>query len=148
MATKFTRFNVRCTICDEVFLNDYTGRHTKSKHKELNDDGRTAPTTVVVEEDVKQRRMETFFQQKSRTYTAKKRIADEADVENPNARGKSNDQRKKTRLEEADGVTDGLHERAENGRNKFLDIFNTYKIDLEGYVILHLDNHCSHCSTK
>ena len=52
MATKFTRFKVRCTISNEVFLSDYTGRHTKSKHKELDDAGRTPPTTVFVEEDV------------------------------------------------------------------------------------------------
>ena len=34
--------------------------------------------------------------------------------------GKSNDQRRKTRLEEADGVADGLHERAETVGISFL----------------------------
>ena len=116
MATKFTRFNVRCTICHEVFLNDYTSRHTKSKHKELDDAGRIAPTTVVVEEDVKQRRMETFFQSKARAYVAKKRIANEVNVESLKAMGEGNDQSKKTRLEEGDGDLDDQHERTENGR--------------------------------
>ncbi len=105
MATKSTRFNVRCTICNEASLNDYTGRHTKSKHKELDDAGRTAPTTVVVEEDVNQRRIENFFQWKARA-----RTANEANVKSRRATGASNDQSKKTRLEEEDGVADVLNE--------------------------------------
>ena len=116
MATKFTRFNVRCTICNEVFLNDYTGRHTKSKHKELDDAGRTAPTTVVVEEDVNQRRMEAFFQPKGRAYIAKKRQANEENAESRSAVGASDDQSKKTRLEEGDSVADVPNEIVEKGR--------------------------------
>ena len=50
MATNVTRFNVPCTIYD-VFNNDYTARHTKSKHKDLAASGRTAPTSVIVEND-------------------------------------------------------------------------------------------------
>ena len=30
---KAVRFKVRCTLCDEVFQNDYAEKHTKSKHK-------------------------------------------------------------------------------------------------------------------
>ena len=115
MATKFTRFNVRCTICNEIFLNDYTGRHTKSKHKELDDVGRTAPITVVVEEDVNQRTMETFFQLKGRAYVAKERTANKAKLESRSEVSASNDQSKKTRLEERDGVADVLNETAEKG---------------------------------
>ncbi len=111
MATKFTPFKVRCTISNEVFLNDYTGRHTKSKHKELDDAGRTAPTTVFVEEDVNQGRMETFFQRKARA-----RTANEANVESRSATGASNDQSKKTRLEEGDGAADVLNEITGKGR--------------------------------
>ena len=66
MATNVTRFNVRCTICNDVFNNDYTARHTKSKHKDLAASGRTAPTSVIVENDSKQKKMDAFFQSKKR----------------------------------------------------------------------------------
>ena len=47
---KAVRFDVRCTISKEVFQNDYVGRHTKSKHKEVYELGCIAPTTVILEE--------------------------------------------------------------------------------------------------
>ena len=128
MAIKFIRFNVRCTICNEVSLHDYTGRHAKSKHKELDDAGRTASATVVVEEDVNQRRMETFFQPKGRAYIAKKRKANKEKLESRTAVGASNHQSKKTRLEERDGVADVLSETAEKGWFKISCFLKCLKI--------------------
>eukprot|EP00112_Aurelia_sp_Birch-Aquarium-sp1_P022749 Seg652.9 transcript_id=Seg652.9/GoldUCD/mRNA.D3Y31 product="Zinc finger MYM-type protein 1" protein_id=Seg652.9/GoldUCD/D3Y31 len=89
------------------------------------DAGRTAPTTVVVEEDGKQRKMETFFQPKDRAYVVKKRIANEANVANVeslSAMGESNDPSKKIRLEVGDGVADVLNERTENASESENDI--------------------------
>ena len=42
------RSKVRCTVCHdhEVFQNDYVGKHTKSKHKDLHAPGRQAPVTI------------------------------------------------------------------------------------------------------
>ena len=36
------RFNVHCTICKEIFQNDYVEIHTKSNHKDLYAFGRIA----------------------------------------------------------------------------------------------------------
>ena len=59
---KAVRFDVHCTICKEVFQNDYVGRHTKSKHKDIYELGRIAPTTVIlVEGHGLLRTMESFF---------------------------------------------------------------------------------------
>jgi hypothetical protein len=43
------RSKVRCTVCHdhEVFQNDYVGKHTKSKHKDLHAPGRQAPVTEL-----------------------------------------------------------------------------------------------------
>ena len=59
---KAVRFDVRCTICKEVFQNDYVGRHTKSKHKDVYELGCIAPTTVILEVGhALLRTMESFF---------------------------------------------------------------------------------------
>ena len=59
---KAVRYNLRCTICKEVFQNDYVERHTKSKHKDLHSFSRIAPTTVILEEDHgRLRTMDSFF---------------------------------------------------------------------------------------
>ena len=42
------RFNVRCTLCNEVFQNDYITRHAKSMHKDLHNSGRSAPTQSLM----------------------------------------------------------------------------------------------------
>jgi hypothetical protein len=39
-------FKVRCTVCHEVFQNEYVGKHTKSKHKAS---GRQAPVTIELD---------------------------------------------------------------------------------------------------
>ena len=66
MATNVTRFNVRRTICNDVFNNDYTARHNKSKHKDLAASGRTAPTSVLVKNDSKKKKKDAFFKSKKR----------------------------------------------------------------------------------
>jgi hypothetical protein len=43
---KAVHFKVCCTVCHEVFQNDYVGKHTKSKHKDLHMSGRQAPVTI------------------------------------------------------------------------------------------------------
>jgi hypothetical protein len=43
------RCKVRCTVCHEVFQNDYVGKHTKSKHKDLHAPGRKAPVTIELD---------------------------------------------------------------------------------------------------
>ena len=47
---KAIRFKVRCTICHEVFQNDYVRKHTKCKHKDLHVTGRLAPVTIEVDQ--------------------------------------------------------------------------------------------------
>ena len=42
---KAVRYEVRCTICHEVFQNDCVGKHTKSEPKDLHASGRQALTT-------------------------------------------------------------------------------------------------------
>jgi hypothetical protein len=74
--SKANRFNVRCTLCNEVFQNDYVTRHTKSKHKDLHNSGRNAPTAVVIEgAQRRQRTMDLFIG--SSTSTSRKRRIDE-----------------------------------------------------------------------
>lgn len=46
--SKANRFNVRFTLCNEVFQNDYIARHAKS-NKDLHNSARNAPTAVVIE---------------------------------------------------------------------------------------------------
>ena len=59
---KAVRYKVRCTICHEVFQNDYVGKHTKSKHKDLHASGRQAPTTIELDTcDTRQSKMDSFF---------------------------------------------------------------------------------------
>lgn len=59
---KAVRYKVRCTICHEVFQNDYVGRHTKSKHKDLHASGRQAPITIELDKyDTRQSKMDSFF---------------------------------------------------------------------------------------
>ena len=56
------RFKVRCTLCDEVFQNNYAGKHTKSKHKDLHVSGRQAPITMELDKsDSRQSKMDAFF---------------------------------------------------------------------------------------
>ena len=43
------RCKVRCTVCHEVFQNDYVGKHTKSKHKDLHAPGRQSPVTIELD---------------------------------------------------------------------------------------------------
>ena len=47
---KAVRFKVRCNICNEIFQNGYVERHTKSKHKDLYQCGRCAPTVIILED--------------------------------------------------------------------------------------------------
>ena len=59
---KAVRFKVRCTLCDEVFQNDYAEKHTKSKHKDLHVSGRQAPITIELDKsDTRQSKMDAFF---------------------------------------------------------------------------------------
>ena len=59
---KAVRYEVRCTICDEVFQNDYITKHTKSKHKDMYVSGRHVPTAIVIEETLaRQRTMDSFI---------------------------------------------------------------------------------------
>ena len=59
---KAVRFKVRCTICHEVFQNDYVKKHTKCKHKDLHGTGRLAPVTIEVDQsDICQSKMDAFF---------------------------------------------------------------------------------------
>ena len=57
-------FKVRCTLCDEVFQNDYAEKHTKSKHKDIHVSGRQAPITIELERsDTRQRKLVRFSPQ-------------------------------------------------------------------------------------
>jgi hypothetical protein len=59
---KAVRFKVCCTVCHEVFQNDYVGKHTKSKHKDLHTSGRQAPVTIELDKsDTCQSKMDAFF---------------------------------------------------------------------------------------
>ena len=59
---KAVRFKVHCTICHEVFQNDYVRKHTKCKHKDLHGTGRLAPVTIEVDQsDTRQSKMDAFF---------------------------------------------------------------------------------------
>ena len=61
---KAVRFKVRCTICHEVFQNDYARKRTKCKHKDLHGTGRLAPVTIeVAQSDTRQSKMDAFFAQ-------------------------------------------------------------------------------------
>ena len=61
---KAVRFKVRCTICHEVFQNDYVRKHTKYKHKDLHGTGRLALVTMEVDQsDICQGKMDAFFAQ-------------------------------------------------------------------------------------
>ena len=44
-------FKVRCTVCHEFFQNEYVGKQTKSKHKDLHASGRQAPVTIELDND-------------------------------------------------------------------------------------------------
>ena len=62
--TKAVRFKVRCTLCDEVFQNDYAEKHTKSKHKDLHVSGGQAPITIELDKsDTRQSKMDAFSAQ-------------------------------------------------------------------------------------
>lgn len=40
---KCTRYKVQCSICNEIFDNDYTKKHTDLKHHDLHKQNRLAP---------------------------------------------------------------------------------------------------------
>ena len=46
------------SLCHEVFQNDYVGKHTKSKHKDLHASGRQAE---LDKSDTRQSKMDAFF---------------------------------------------------------------------------------------
>ena len=74
---KALRFKVRWTLCDEVFLNDYAGKHTKSKHKDLRLVGRHRWISLLDKSDTSQSKMDAFFRStpadNSNSSSAKKR---------------------------------------------------------------------------
>ena len=74
---KTVRFKVRCTICNEIFQNDYVERHTKSKHKDLHECGRCAPTATILEDvQTRQRTMDSFFSSSAGGASTKRRGID------------------------------------------------------------------------
>ena len=60
-----THYNIHSNICGAVFQNEYVQRDTKSRHNELHSIEKNAPTTVMLEESLTQKKLEKFFGQRS-----------------------------------------------------------------------------------
>ena len=78
---KANRYNVRCTVCNEVFQNDYVLRHTKSKHKDAYGSGHIVPTTIVFEDTSQRQRTMDSFMSTCATASKKRRVDKEQSPE-------------------------------------------------------------------